>query len=294
MPLEPTHVMAVRRTNIKPRCDGEGRNAANNYYALLAENQAKDDYAIVDLGASDNYLTLTANVKSKTTQHHPIQVTLPDTTTLRSSHKCKLDVPLPKTANKGYVLPGMRNHSLISVTKLRLQRGILMRRMSHSAQQNHHHDRTEEQMEWSLVCPDSKNNKNMSYITYDDANHEQAHAIKSVNQALTLGETIQCIHQYFFSPTLDTLCKAIENDQLIGAPPITAVQVHKYLPESTATAKGHQKPTRKHTPSTSHMRQRDPAIMEPGFCPPIYNTADFELFIGATIAEQNDGTIYSD
>ena len=29
-----------------------------------------------------------------------------------------MDVPLPKEATTGYVIPGMKNHSLISVTKL--------------------------------------------------------------------------------------------------------------------------------------------------------------------------------
>eukprot|EP00804_Cyclotella_cryptica_P014198 CCRYP_005618-RA/>CCRYP_005618-RA protein AED:0.40 eAED:0.40 QI:0/0/0/0.5/1/1/4/0/613 len=77
-----------------------------------------NNYAIVDSGASYNYLTPTATDKTKTTLHQPIQVTLPDQSTLRSSHACELDIPLPKTAKQGYVLPGMKNHSLISVTKM--------------------------------------------------------------------------------------------------------------------------------------------------------------------------------
>jgi hypothetical protein len=96
-----------------------------NHHAAPANTpttqKAKTDtnkYAIVDYGASDNYFMPTANGKSKTTLHHPIQVTLPDQSTLQSLHACKLDIPSPKTAKHGYILPGMKNHSLISVAKM--------------------------------------------------------------------------------------------------------------------------------------------------------------------------------
>lgn len=41
----------------------------------------------------------------------------------------------------------------------------------------------------------------------------------------TLSETIQFLHQCLFSPTLDTLCKAIDNNQLIGFPSLTTKNV---------------------------------------------------------------------
>eukprot|EP00804_Cyclotella_cryptica_P022391 CCRYP_021041-RA/>CCRYP_021041-RA protein AED:0.84 eAED:0.84 QI:0/0/0/0.5/0/0.5/2/0/217 len=66
---------------------------------------AVDNYAIVDSGASDNYLTPTANMKSKTTLHQPIQVTLPDQSTLRSSHTCQLDLSLPLSAKQATSYP---------------------------------------------------------------------------------------------------------------------------------------------------------------------------------------------
>ena len=55
----------------------------------------------------------------------------------------------------------------------------------------------------------------------------------------TLSKTIQFLHQCLFSPTVDTLCKAIDNNQLIGFPNLASRNVQKYLPASTATAKGH-------------------------------------------------------
>ena len=46
-------------------------------------------------------------------------VTLPNGSLLKSSHKCVLDTPQPPpTAQTGYIIPGMRNHSLMTVTKI--------------------------------------------------------------------------------------------------------------------------------------------------------------------------------
>eukprot|EP00804_Cyclotella_cryptica_P028568 CCRYP_015819-RA/>CCRYP_015819-RA protein AED:0.41 eAED:0.38 QI:0/0/0/1/0/0/4/0/399 len=110
----------------------------------------------------------------------------------------------------------------------------------------------------------------------------------------TLAKTIQYIHQCLFSPIVDTFCKVINNDQLIGFPHITSAQVHKYLPESTATVKGHLRRVQKHTRSTTKMRQTKLQVIEHNYRPTINTNVKFELFIGATIAEQNDGTVYTD
>jgi hypothetical protein len=67
------------------------------------------------LGCSDNYFTPKAKTKNQKVAHSPINVTLLDGTSLRSSHSCEMDVPLPKEATTGYAIPGIKNHSLISV-----------------------------------------------------------------------------------------------------------------------------------------------------------------------------------
>jgi hypothetical protein len=97
-----------------------------------------------------------------------------------------------------------------------------------------------------------------------------------------------------FSPTVNPLCKAIDNNQLIGFPTITSAQVRKYLPPLTATAKGHMNRTRKGLRSTT--KEMTPTKTEEAedFNPQQDENADVELFIGATISEQNDSTIYTD
>jgi hypothetical protein len=107
-------------------------------------------------------------------------------------------------------------------------------------------------------------------------------------------ETVKFLHQCLFSPTVDTLCKAIDNGQLIGFPHITSKMVRKYLPESTATAKGHLNRTRKGLRSTTKgimKRAWDETI---DFTPTKEEVNVVQLFIGATIGDQNTGTIYTD
>ena len=90
---------------------------------------------------------------------------------------------------------------------------------------------------WYL--PLNKQATDVTYAIHDDRQPIQQESANSVYHTSTLAETIQFIHQCMFSPTIDTFCKALDNDQLIGFPNITSAQVRKYLPESTATAKGH-------------------------------------------------------
>ena len=42
------------------------------------------------------------------------------------------------------------------------------------------------------------------------------------------------------------------------------------------------------------MKEKQEEYIEADFRPPIDKEAEVELFIGATIADQNDGTIYTD
>ena len=107
-------------------------------------------------------------------------------------------------------------------------------------------------------------------------------------------ETIKFLHQCLFSPTLDTLCKAIDNGHLIGFPHITSKLVRKYLPDSTATAKGHLNRTRKGLRSTTRSKTTRQKQEEEDFNPPKEELEEVELFIGATIGDQKSGTIYTD
>jgi hypothetical protein len=222
-------------------------------------------------------------------------VALPDATVLESSHHCNLDLPLPKAATSAYTIPGMKNHSLMSLTQL-CNAGckIIMDKdelvVIYKGMVVMNGIKNKQNGLWYL--PIKQDATEITYAIHDDRRPTQQTA-NSVYHTSTLAETIQFIHQCMFSPTVDTFCRAIDNDQLIGFPAITSAQVQKYLPESTATAKGHMNRQRKGVRSTTKQNDKDQFI-DTDFRPIIDENAEVELFIGATIAEQNEGTIYTD
>eukprot|EP00804_Cyclotella_cryptica_P023160 CCRYP_000369-RA/>CCRYP_000369-RA protein AED:0.34 eAED:0.37 QI:0/0/0/1/0/0/3/0/451 len=94
---------------------------------------------------------------------------------------------------------------------------------------------------------DCANNSPTNFILQQ----EDRHFAGGLHQSTTMEETVKFLHQCLFLPTVDTLCKAIDNGQLIGFPNITSKMVRKYLPESTATTEGHLNRTRKGLRSTT-------------------------------------------
>eukprot|EP00804_Cyclotella_cryptica_P017241 CCRYP_013143-RA/>CCRYP_013143-RA protein AED:0.47 eAED:0.43 QI:0/0/0/1/0/0/2/0/359 len=265
-------------------------------HSTSEQHSTTANYAIVNSGASDNYLTPTANVKSRTNIPQPIQVTLLDQSTLRLSHTCQLDLPLPLSAKQGYILPGMKNHSLISVTKMCdagcqvvFAKGVCSIIHKGTLVMTGHKNKCNGL--WYI--PIQQTIHNTPFTIYPDTATTKKHVNNSVYHTTTLAETIQYIHQCCFLPTIDTFCKALDNDQLIGFPPITSTQVCKYLPKSTATAKGHLQRVRKHTQLSTRMQETETQVLNRNFRPIIDATTDFELFVGMTIAEQNNGTLYT-
>ena len=84
-----------------------------------------------------------------------------------------------------------------------------------------------------------------------------------------------------------------DNIQLIGFSTITSALVQKYLPESTAMAKEYMNQKSKGLQATTKKENNTKQDTEADFNPPQVEEAEVELFIGATIAQQSDGTIYT-
>jgi hypothetical protein len=75
--------------------------------------------AIVDSGCTGHLLLVNAPCLSKVKSQNPLTVRLPNGATMESSHTAALDIPeLNAAASIAHVLPGMANHSLLSVGQL--------------------------------------------------------------------------------------------------------------------------------------------------------------------------------
>ena len=76
-------------------------------------------WAILDSGATSNFMMTNAHVDTKEATTEGINVSLPDGNKVQSTHRCTLNIPgLPKAARKGHIIPGLASHSLISVVIL--------------------------------------------------------------------------------------------------------------------------------------------------------------------------------
>eukprot|EP00956_Cyclotella_meneghiniana_P022013 scaffold40896_cov41-Cyclotella_meneghiniana.AAC.2 len=185
-----------------------------------------------------------AVVKEKHTEHEQKRVTLPDSRKIVSSHKCELDLPnLPPEARQGYILPEMQNNSLLSIPSL-CETGCQVTFTKENCIVSYKDKviimkgvKSKENGLWYVPITNYKTGQPFAIIQNEQAN--------SAYHTSTKAEAIQFLHQCLFSPTVSTLCKAIDNDQLLGFPHLSAKDVRKYLPESTATAKGHMNRLRK-------------------------------------------------
>jgi hypothetical protein len=153
---------------------------------------------------------------------------------------------MPPPANKAYIVPGLKNHSLISVTKL----------CNAGCQVNFTENECIVTKDRNEIVRGVKNASNglWSVPISNQGKQYALHAAQMANSAYhtsTMPETLKFMHQCLFSPTADTLCKAIDNGHLIGFPHLTAKVVRKYLPDSTATVKGHLNRARKGLRSTT-------------------------------------------
>ena len=77
------------------------------------------DWAILDSGATSHFLVTAAPATDVTSTKNPLRVRLPDGSMIASTATCNLALPqLPSEARKGHIIPGLANHSLLSVVKL--------------------------------------------------------------------------------------------------------------------------------------------------------------------------------
>jgi hypothetical protein len=78
-----------------------------------------DNIACNILPCTSNFLSAAAPCSDKQTAHVPLNVNMPNGTTIQSSHTCNLLLTaLPHQARQAHILPGLVHNSLISVGQL--------------------------------------------------------------------------------------------------------------------------------------------------------------------------------
>jgi hypothetical protein len=201
-----------------------------------------NDTAILDSGCTSNFLSATAPCSNKQAAHVPLNVNMPNGTTIKSSHTCDLLLTdLPPQARKAHILPGLVYNSLISVGQL-CDNGCSV-------------TFTQEQVTVS------KNGKCVMYGSRDprsclwrvdlkqkfETKYLQCnHAHDNSNQK----DLINYLHAACFSPVKSTWMTAIKNGHFTSWPGLTEHAVEKHLSKSTSTTKGHLNQQRQNARTT--------------------------------------------
>ena len=116
-------LLPTPKTSNKSKCC-----VTNNMYEHAAKSLLKTitfeledikKWAILDSGATSNFLLSDAPVDEERCTQNPITAKLPDGKKVQSTHEGKLQLyHLPEKARWAHIMPGLRSHSLVSVVKL--------------------------------------------------------------------------------------------------------------------------------------------------------------------------------
>jgi hypothetical protein len=75
--------------------------------------------SMFDSGCNGHFFLINAPCQNKVKSQNPLRVRLPNGDTMDSTHRAYLEIPeLSKSASIAHILPGMENHSLLSVGQL--------------------------------------------------------------------------------------------------------------------------------------------------------------------------------
>ena len=280
-------------------------------HTVELSNENYKDWGILDSGASSHFLCLEAPMDDMQVASNPVLVTIPDGTQVRSTHVCKLRLPqVPEKGRFGHVLPGLSRHSLVSVVRLcnagceitfsKIEcivkyRGRIVLRGKKCTRTGLWMVPLDQPTTPAYEIPTFNENQD---IVSNYAQNIAANVIPTSSPE----ELAMYFHQCLGSPPKSTLLKALRNkagkNQLKSFPGLTFDLISKHLPPSSATDKGHMVRTRQGVRSTRSNRQDviDARLSVDDMNPPeqVCSAFDDEIFCYAVLADENDGTIYSD
>lgn len=273
---------------------------------------------MLDSGASSHFLVTGAPVTNKKVAANPIAVTLPDGDQVHSTHTGNLNLPqLPAAARLCHIVPGLASYSLISVVKLceagcevsftKFGIGVEIKYRGRTVLTARKCRRTglwmvpldpyATQDTTNLPTnrnPNEHNSCNLMYPSY-------IQYAGNVTPTMLKAEVAMYHHQSMGSPPTSTFLQAIRAHPILFAtfPGLTYELIHRHLPLSTATLKGHMIMYRQGLGTTA--RNNRQAVMDArqviqDMCPTehICSVVEDEIYCVAVIGDQNDNTIYSD
>ena len=227
---------------------------------------------------------------------NPIPVHIADGHINKSSRKCNVDVlQWPAPATEGHIVPGIQTHSLLSVSKMcesdcevHFKKNRCNVTKDDTVILSGPRDPTTTL--WKLpISPKAGNCEAMSIRTSAPPEHQTNLAHDQCSS--TVSDLMQFLYLSFFSPKPLSWLKGIEYNQYVTYLNLTAHNVKKHLPKSTATAKGHVDKQRINIKSTKLSQQELASKLEDINPPQEQQTNNIFVALGVTDGE---GTLYID
>jgi hypothetical protein len=156
-------------------------------------------------------------------------VRLPNGATMESSHTAELDIPkLNAAESKAHVLPGMANHSLLSVGQL-CDEGYIVTFKQASV------TICDSQKYQILNGPRDLDTGLWRINLKQTNNHIPEPIANNVHELRNTGALVHYLHKTLFSPTKYELLQAVKDGHLITWLGLTEDAIHKHLNLTPAT-----------------------------------------------------------
>jgi hypothetical protein len=200
---------------------------------------------MVDSGCTGRFLLVNAPCLNKVKSRTPLTVRLPNRATMESSHTAELDIPeLNAAASKAHVIPGMANHSLLSVGQLCNEGYIITFKHASVTVCN-------SQKSQILSGPRDLDTGLWRINLKQDNKHIPEPIANNLYELSNTCALVHYLHKSLFSPTKSALLQAVKDGHLITWPGLTEDAIHKHLKLAPATAMGHMNQRRQNIRSTS-------------------------------------------
>jgi hypothetical protein len=189
-----------------------------------------NDTAILDSGCTSIFLSSTVPCSDKQAAHVPLNVNMPNGTTIQSSHTCNLLLTnLPPYARQAHILQELVHNSLISVGQL----------WDNGCSVTFTQDQVTVSKNGKCVMYGSRDPKSRLWRVdlkqkFETNQVHCNHAHDNSNQKYL----INYLHAAYFSPVKSTWITAIKNGLFTSWPGLTEHAVEKHLSKSTSTTKG--------------------------------------------------------
>jgi hypothetical protein len=236
--------------------------------------------ALLDSGCNAHFLLANAKCLNNISTATPLAVRLPNGDTIASTHTAMLNMPsLPHAARQAHILPGLDQHSLLSVVQMCDSGCSVTFTATEVIFANGESTiltglRDKDSSLWRAPLEPN--------IPLEIGREHSAH---NVYEQKSIQATITYLHACCFSPVTDTWLKAIQNGHFATWQSVTVENVRKYLSKSDATSKVHMNQIRQNICSTQ------PAVKQPAPEPDMVQEEKCN-YIYAAVMETNQ--IYTD